>query len=417
MKDLVLRKLKSSANYLKIFIKWLLISTIVGIVTGLVGTTFHKSVDYATEFRVENPWLILFLPFGGLLIVALYRLCKFSAGTNRVIEAVGTDKNVPFLMAPLIFVSTVITHLFGGSAGREGAAIQLGGSLGYNIGKVFRLDKKDMYVIVMIGMSGSFAALFGTPLTASIFALEVISVGVVYYVALLPCIISSVVAYNIAAICGVSPVKFDNIVMNYTDFSVFVKVIVLALLCALVSICFCTAIKYVSRFSEKKIPNSYIRAFAGGCIIILLTLVVRTTDYNGAGMDIISRAIGGIARPESFVLKIIFTVITIGAGFKGGEIVPTFFIGSTFGCVAGALLGLEPGFGAAIGFVALFCSVVNCPIASIILSVEVFGADSLLMFAIVCSVSYMMSGNYGLYTSQKIMYSKLKAEFIDIKTK
>ncbi len=417
MTDIIIQKIKSSLNYVKTFIKWCIISVVVGAVGGLVGTAFHKSVDYVTEVRHEMPWLVFLLPVGGLIIVGLYKLCKTSAGTNRVIESVRTDKKVPVLMAPLIFVSTVITHLLGGSAGREGAALQLGGSIGYQFGKLFKLDEKDMHLVVMLGMSGVFAALFGTPLTATFFALEVISVGVIYYVALVPCVFSAVVAYNIALAFGVSPVKFNNIILTDFDSLLLLKVIALAILCALVSICFCSAIKFFDKFAEKKISNAYIRAFVGGFIIIILTLAVRSYDYNGAGMDVIYRAMDGEAAPFAFVLKILFTVITISAGFKGGEIVPTFFIGSTFGCVVGGLLGLEPGLGAAIGFVALFCGVVNCPVASIMLALEVFGSGSILIFAIVCGVSYMMSGYYGLYSSQKIMYSKLEATFININTK
>lgn len=417
MKDLVIRKLKSSSNYIRIFIKWALISTVVGAIGGLIGTAFHESVDYVTKVRESNSWLIFLLPMGGLAIVGLYKLCRLNAGTNRVIESVQSGKKVPILMAPLIFVSTVITHLLGGSAGREGAALQLGGSIGYQFGKLFRLDEKEMRLIVMLGMSGMFAALFGTPLTATFFALEVISVGVIYYVALVPCLFSSLVAYEISLMFGVKPVKFDGINMPQLNAEVFLKVVVLSILCALISICFCTSIKYFDKFIEEKISNEYIRAFVGGCLIILLTLAVGTHDYNGAGMEVISGAMAGNVKPFAFILKIIFTVVTIGAGFKGGEIVPTFFIGSTFGCVMGGLLGLDPGFGAAIGFVALFCGVVNCPVASIMLALEVFGAQSIIIFAIVCGVSYMMSGYYGLYSSQKIMYSKLEATYININTK
>ena len=417
MKDLVIRKLKSSSNYIRIFIKWALISTVVGAIGGLIGTAFHESVDYVTKVRESNSWLIFLLPMGGLAIVGLYKLCRLNAGTNRVIESVQSGKKVPILMAPLIFVSTVITHLLGGSAGREGAALQLGGSIGYQFGKLFRLDEKEMRLIVMLGMSGMFAALFGTPLTATFFALEVISVGVIYYVALVPCLFSSLVAYEISLMFGVKPVKFDGINMPQLNAEVFLKVVVLSILCALISICFCTSIKYFDKFIEEKISNEYIRAFVGGCLIILLTLAVGTHDYNGAGMEVISGAMAGNVKPFAFILKIIFTVVTIGAGFKGGEIVPTFFIGSTFGCVAGGLLGLNPAFGAAIGFVALFCGVVNCPVASIMLALEVFGAQSIIIFAIVCGVSYMMSGYYGLYSSQKIMYSKLEATYININTK
>ena len=417
MKNMLIKKIKSSMKYLTTFIKWCLISIFVGIIGGLVGTGFHKSVDYVTELRSVNSWFIFLLPLGGLLIVAIYKLCKVNEGTNRVIESVRTEKNVPVLMAPLIFVSTVITHLLGGSAGREGAALQLGGSIGYQVGKFLKLDTKDMHLIVMLGMSSVFAALFGTPLTATFFALEVISVGIIYYVALVPCVFSAIVACGIAKFFAVAPVHFQNITVVQPTIIVIIKVIILSILCAFVSICFCSLIKFFSKLAEEKIPNSYLRAFVGGCIIIILTLAVGTYDYNGAGMNVITRALSGDARPMDFLFKIVFTVITISAGFKGGEIIPTFFIGSTFGCVVGGLLGLNPAYGAAIGFVALFCGVANCPIASILLALEVFGAESIVVFAIVCGVSYMMSGYYGLYSSQKIMYSKLEAKYININTK
>lgn len=417
--DLVKNKFMSSLNYVKTFLKWGIIAVIVGLVGGAVGSAFHKSVDFVTEVRTENSWLIFLLPFGGLAIVTLYKICRMNSriGTNRVIESVRTDKKVPILMAPLIFVSTVITHLLGGSAGREGAALQLGGSIGYQFGRLFRLDEKDMHLIVMLGMSGVFAALFGTPLTATFFALEVISVGIIYYAGLVPCIISSLVAYEVALFFKITPVHFDYVAFQPMSLVVLVKAVILAVMCAVVSIIFCTLIKKSVFYSEKYIPNNYIRALIGGVVVVLLTLIFRTHDYNGAGMDVISRAMAGNARPEAFILKIIFTIVTISAGFKGGEIVPTFFIGSTFGCVVGSLLGLNPGFGAAIGFVALFCGVVNCPFASIMLALEVFGSDAILIFAAVCGVSYMMSGYYGLYSSQKIMYSKLEAKFININTK
>ena len=417
--EMVRQMIKSTLNYIKTLVKWSIVAIVVGIVCGLVGSAFHLSVDYVTHLREEYRWIILLLPLGGVAIVAIYKLCRFEVnmGTNRVIESVRSDKKVPTRMAPLIFASTVITHLFGGSAGREGAALQLGGSIGYRFGKIFRLGEKDMHLVVLLGMSAVFAALFGTPLTATVFVLEVISVGVIYYAGLVPCIISSVVAYNVSLLFGITPVRFLTVAMQPATASVMLKTVVIAILCALVSILFCTAIKKCEHYSEKLLHNNYVRALVGGGIIVLLTVVLRTTDYNGAGMDVITNAINGQARPEAFILKIIFTAITIAAGFKGGEIVPTFFIGSTFGCVAGSLLGLNPGFGAAIGFVALFCGVVNCPLASIMLALEIFGADSILVFALACGVSYMMSGYYGLYGSQKIVYSKLEAKYINISTK
>lgn len=417
--EMVRQMIKTTLIYIKTLVKWSIVAIVIGIVCGLVGSAFHLSVDYVTHLREEYRWIILLLPLGGIAIVTIYKLCRFeiTMGTNRVIESVRSDKKVPTRMAPLIFASTVITHLFGGSAGREGAALQLGGSIGYRFGKIFKLGEKDMHLVVMLGMSAVFAALFGTPLTATVFVLEVISVGVVYYAGLVPCIISSVVAYNVSLFFGITPVRFLAVATQPATASVMLKTVAIAILCALVSILFCTAIKKCEHYSEKLLHNNYVRVLVGGAIIVLLTVVLRTTDYNGAGMDVITSAINGQARPEAFILKIIFTAITIAAGFKGGEIVPTFFIGSTFGCVAGALLGLNPGFGAAIGFVALFCGVVNCPLASIMLALEVFGSDSILVFALACGVSYMMSGYYGLYGSQKIVYSKLEAKYINISTK
>lgn len=408
-------KFKITSDYLLTFIKWLVIALAVGLAGGLVGSAFHLSVDYVTELRMHNSWFLFLLPVGGLVITALYHIfrSKGHIDTNLVIESVRENKKVPLVMVPLIFVSTVITHMLGGSAGREGAALQLGGGIGYNLGKVLRLKESDMHIIVMAGMSSVFAALFGTPLTASIFSVEVTSVGMLHYAGLLPCIIAAITAYQLASMFGISPVRFDSVAFDAFSADIALRVLVLAFLCALVCILFCTSIKKCEHLMDKLMPNRYVRTAVGAVVIIALALLLQTRDYNGAGMDVIEKAIGGYAKTEAFVLKIIFTAITISAGFKGGEIVPAFFIGSTFGCVAGALLGLDAGFGAAIGFVALFCGVVNCPIASLLLALEVFGADGMLFFAIVCAVSYMMSGYSGLYNSQKIVYSKLSDEYHD----
>ena len=399
----------ASFTYVKTFFKWIAISLFVGIAGGVVGSFFHKCIDFATEMRQESAWIIYFLPLAGVLITGLYALTKTCVDTNRVIESVRGNQNVPWYMAPLVFVGTVITHLCGGSAGREGAALQLGGSIGYNLGKCFRLSESDLHIIVMSGMSAVFAALFGTPLTAMFFALEVTSVGIMYYAGLLPCIISALTAAFIAKLAGLHAVCFDAVVFPEFSVELALKTAVLATLCAVVCILFCTALHRCEQYSEKLIKNKYIRSFAGGALVVLLTVLLGTYDYNGAGMDVIERAMSGTANWEAFALKIIFTAITIAAGFKGGEIVPAFFVG----CVAGAFLGLEPGFAAAVGFIALFCGVVNCPVASVMLAFEVFGADSVPILVLVCGITYMMSGYCGLYTSQKIIYSKLEAKYVN----
>lgn len=408
--NIIKENVYSAFLYIKALLKWVVISLCVGAVSGVIGSVFHLAIDYVTEYRTHNNWIILLLPIGGLIIAFLYGISKKfgKIDTNRVFDAVKTENKVPIIMAPLIFISTIITHLLGGSAGREGAALQLGGSIGYNVGKIFRLNKKDLHIIVMSGMSAVFAALFGTPLTAAVFSLEVVSVGIKCYAGLVPCVFSAIVASRIALLFGLHPVHFDNVIPASITAVSLGQVILLAALCAVISILFCAAIKKFEHFGKKFIPNSYLRALAGGALIVILTLLLRTTDYNGAGMDIIAEAIGGKAFPLAFLIKILFTAITISAGFKGGEIVPAFFVGATFGCVCGAALGLDAGFGAAIGFITVFCGAVNSPLASVMLSLEVFGSSGILLFALACSVSYMMSGRFSLYENQTNLYSKIE---------
>ena len=401
-------------EYLKPFVKWLIFAVIMGALGGVIGTAFHKCLDIVTETRIHHKWLLLLLPFAGLLITVVYQLfrSKGTLNTNRVLDAAETDERVPLTLSPLIFVSTLISHLFGASVGREGAALQLGGSIGYNIGRLFRLNKSDRHIIVMVGMSSFFSAMFGAPLTAAIFALEVIRVGYVRHCGFMPCIVSSVVAYEIAGFFGVEGVRY-SVAIPQISATLMVQVILLSVLCALVSIVFCLAIKKCSVYMHRFFQNPYMRTVAGSLIIVALTCIFGTMDYNGAGMDVIARAMEGKAVPYAFILKILFTAITIAAGFKGGEIVPTLFIGATFGCAMGALLGIDPAYGASLGFVALFCGVVNCPFASVALALEVFGAQGILVYAVVCAVSFMMSGNFSIYKSQKIVFSKTTDEKIE----
>ena len=403
--------------YAAALLKWIVVGGLVGGVGGVVGALFHLGVNYATSVRLAHPWVLYLLPVGGLVIAGLYRLCKLEGkGTNAVIESVHFGSDVPVLLVPLIFVSTVITHLCGGSAGREGAALQIGGGIGYRTGRLLHLGEKDLPLATLCGMSGVFSALFGTPLTATVFALEVISVGVLYYAGLVPCITAAMTGYLISLLLGVPPTRF-TVAMPALDAWTMLLVLVLAILCALVSILFCRGLHITEHLAARLVKNSYLRAAAGGVVIIALTLLLGTTDYNGAGMDVIQRALNGQANGWAWLLKLLFTAITIGCGFKGGEVVPSFFVGAAFGCWVGTLLGLPPAFAAAIGLVAVFCGAVNCPIASVVLSVEMFGAEGMLYFAMACAISYVLSGYCGLYSSQTILYSKLRAEFINVHTK
>ncbi|MBQ3601551.1 MAG: chloride channel protein [Lachnospiraceae bacterium] len=418
LKNFITTNTKKPRDFILAFLKWSCCSILVGILSGIIGGIFHEAVDLATHSRQNHPFLLYLLPFGGLVIVFLYHITsmKEDGGTNRVISSIRNSSTIPFRMAPLIFVSTVLTHLFGGSSGREGAALQIGGSISSSIGRILKLNEKDMHVIVMCGMSGVFSAVFGTPITATIFSMEVISVGVLYYVAFIPCLISAMVAFSIGKFFGTKPIHYTLSSIPTLDLGTIVRVIILALLCALISILFCITLHKSSSLYKRFIENEYLRIFVGGILVILLTLLIQTREYNGAGMEIVNHAINGSTNPEAFLLKIIFTAITLGAGFKGGEIVPSFFIGATFGNVVGGLLGLDPGFGAAIGLISVFCGVVNCPIASLLLSIELFGSSALILFCFACSISYVFSGYYGLYSSQKIMYSKLSPTYINKST-
>jgi H+/Cl- antiporter ClcA len=412
---------ESAFRYIFTFIKWFTIALVTGLVGGTVGSLFHMAVNYATDFREEHTFVIYFLPLAGVLITLIYHYCGSDddGGTNLIISSIRTKNHVPLRMAPLIFISTVITHLVGGSAGREGAALQLGGSIGNSIGELFKVRHEDIGIAVMCGMSALFSALFGTPLTACFFAMEVISVGVIYYVGLVPCIVSAFTAYKVSLFMGAEPTRFDvsQYIPEVTALT-FLRTVAVAVICAFVSIVFCMAMKYVRQWFAQMTENRCIRAAAGGFFLLALTLILQTNDYNGAGMAVIERAVcEGKASTAAFLLKIVFTAITIGAGFKGGEIVPTMFIGATLGCVVSPYLGLSAQFGAAVGIAALFCSVVNCPIAAIFLSLELFGSDGIILYAAACGVSYMLSGYYGLYSSQKIVYSKLHTRYINRHTK
>ncbi len=403
---------KKSFQYIKTFLKWIFIATVVGIIGGIVGSVFHKCLDYVTDLRMNNSYITYFMPLGVLVIVAMYNtFCnKGTLDTNLIITSVRKEEEIPIIIVPFIFLGTTITQFFGGSAGREGAALQLGGGIGYNLGKVFKLNKNDTQLITMAGMSSVFAALFGTPVTAAVFSLEVISVGAFNFTGLLPCLLASVSAYYVSTLMGIPEAPVRALSIGNISAPMIAKVILLAILCAIISVLFCLAIKKCGKLMKKYFKNPYLRGVAGAFIVVLLTVASGTFDYNGAGMNIVERALSGEAREYDFILKIIFTAITIAAGFKGGEIVPAFFVGATFGCVMGPLLGIGSTFAAAIGMIAVFCGVVNCPIASIILSVEMFGAEGIALFAIACAVSYIMSGHMGLYSSQNILYSKITAD-------
>lgn len=401
----------------KTFIKWMLLAALVGMVVGLVGTAFSKSLKWAATTRIDHPWLLYLLPFGGLVIAFLYRywMRQKDKGTNLVLAAIASGEEITPKLWPLIFISTVITHLFGGSAGREGATFQIGGCLGNIIGRFFHLDESDKHTIIMCGMSAGFATLFGTPMAAAIFAMEVISVGVMYYGALVPCVFSAYVGMAVAGEFDITYETYKQGFIPAISMKPALEILVLGILCAVISGCFCYMLHKAGRIYREQISNPFLRSFVGGLLVIGLVFLVGNRDYIGDGMNIIARCFTGSVAPEAFAMKMIFTAVTLGAGFKGGEIVPSIFVGSTFGCLFGQILGMNPAFTAACGAVGIFCGVTNCPIASLLLGFELFGFDSAGYFIMIVAVSYMLSGYYGLYDSQKIMYSKMKTRYVNRK--
>ena len=403
--------------YIKSGAEWILIGLFVGCICGIVGTAFALGINYATSYRMNHGFILYFLPLAGPVIVWIYhRLDVAGRGTNDIIAAAREGNFLPVLLIPAIFVSTIITHLFGGSAGREGAALQIGGDIGNTIGKCFKLEKRKVGMITRVGMSSFFAALFGTPVAATAFGTMVINVGEIPYLTIFPALIASLVSSSISYHCGVAPVRF-NVGVPSLDSIMIIKIAILAMLCAIVSVLFVKSLSFFNYLMRKYLKNAYVRALVGGCIIVLLSLLLNTRDYNGAGMDVISKALlKGEASPVAFIWKILFTAITLEAGYKGGEVVPTFFNGATFGCFASTLLQIPPQFGAAIGMIGVFGAATNSFLSPLFLSVEVFSGTGIIFFALACIICYIYSGYSGLYSSQMIVFSKVTSEQVDAKT-
>lgn len=399
--------------------KWVLLAVLTGVIVGAVSSLFAHVLAWVTSFRENHGWVFYLLPAAGVVIVFLYdKIGRDDRGTNQVFSTVRSRDEVPLRSAPLIFVSTALTHLTGGSAGREGAAIQLGGSIGNQLGRWLRLDEEDRHVIVMCGMSAAFAAVFGTPMAASVFSMEVISVGIMYYAAFAPCVIAALIASGFAASLGIHPEAFHVTGVPALTIGTGIKMGIVAVACAAVGILFCMALHGMGKFYTRYLKNKYLRIFAAGCFIIVVTLLLNTTDYMGAGNGLIEKAVEeGEADWYAFICKLILTAVTMKAGYRGGEIVPSFCIGATFGCVMGQLLGISPSVCAAAGMAAVFCSVTNCPITSILIAFELFGFEGVSFYLIAVAISYATSGYYSLYKDQTIVYSKYKAKFVNRRTR
>ena len=403
-------KLKEIFCYARAFAVWVLMAAAVGAVCGVAGGAFAIVVEEATHLRQQVSWLPWLMPVAGLLIAGLYRLLKLplTIGTDEIIKTVRTQEGVSLRMAPAIFISTALTHLTGGSAGREGAALQLGGSIGVAMSRLLPTGRDNRRIFQLCGMAALFSALFGTPLAATIFVIEIIDIGKVNHRALLPCLVSALTAKLVALAIG-APAEVFPLASGLAETSglTLLQSAGVGLCCGVMAVIFCHVMHLSGRCMRKAIPNDFLRIAMGGGLVALVTMALGLQAYQGSGMHTIVEALNGHAAPEAFLLKIVFTAMTLSVGFKGGEIVPSFFIGATLGCVVAPLIGLDPALGAGLGIIAMFCGVTNGALASMVLSVELFGAEYLPLFGIACAVSYALSGHVSLYHAQEFLEPKM----------
>ncbi|MBO4872344.1 MAG: chloride channel protein [Lachnospiraceae bacterium] len=411
-KDLKNHPVAQSARYL---VCWTVFALLAGGLGGLIGGAFGWCIRQVTGLRTARPWMVFLLPVCGLLIVFFYRITheEKNRGTNMVLASISAKDQVTKPTGPLIFISTILSHLGGASVGREGAALQLGGWLGARLGELLKLDEKNARSAIMCGMAAVFAALFGTPVAAAVFCIEVISVGVFYYAALVPCVFSAFVGAGVARLLGGEAEGWTILSVPEMDVKNLLWIILLGLLCAGLAILLVVMLHGAEKYAKKWLPNPYLRAAGAGLLFAGLTFLLGTQRFTGAGTVLIDEAMSGQADPTAFLLKLLFTAIAIAGGFRGGEIVPTLSIGACFGALFGSLTGFPVSLSAACGMIALFAGATNCPVASLLIAMEMFRGQGLPYFAVTVALSFVLSGYYSLYGTQRFAYSKLKMETLD----
>jgi H+/Cl- antiporter ClcA len=396
---------------------WLVMVLPIGVMAGSASAFFLWSLDQVTNARWENPAFLYLLPVAGLLIGWIYRTVGSTTdrGNDLIIDQIHQPGGgVPRRMAPLILLGTLVTHLFGGSAGREGTAVQMGGSLASAWARCFRSDPQTLRVLLMAGVAAGFGSVFGTPLAGAVFAMEVIVIGRMQYSGVLPILLASVVGDLTCSAWGVHHEIYHVDVPPavggaWLELAMFWKVALAGVAFGWVAWLFAAGTHGLQAGMKRGIPSLPLRAFTGGIAVVLLVHLLGTREFLGLGVSspdpdavtLFSAFEAGGAGPWSWWWKLVFTAITLAAGFKGGEVTPLFFIGATLGNVVAVLVGAPVDLFAALGFIAVFAGAAKTPLACTIMGIELFGAHHAPYFALACFVAHYASGNVGIYRSQK----------------